>query len=129
MFLCAVFSFVIAALCVLVEVKLENFVPRFKMWSAVSGIMLITTFNIVIFVICKSKSWDSKAWAMMSYSNYIALVINIVYSVIMLHQIDLPDLFKEVHGWEESVLAILRMPFINWGLVIVAVLWWFSRKK
>lgn len=54
--------------------------------------------------------------------------INIVYSLLM-SPVDLPNLFKDVHGWEEGVLTILRMPFVNWGLVIVAILWWFNRKK
>ena len=54
--------------------------------------------------------------------------INIVYSLVI-SAVDLPDLFKDVHGWEEGVLTILRMPFVNWGLVIVAILWWFNRKK
>lgn len=128
MLLCAVFSFVIATLCVLVEVKLENFVPRFKMWSAGAGIILVAAMNIVISVICRENGLKAKARAMMSYSNYIALVMNIVYSLVM-SPVDLPDLFKEVHGWEEALLTILRMPFVNWGLALVAVLWWFNRKS
>ena len=128
MLLCAVFSFVIAVLCVFAEVRLENFVPRFKMWSTVAGIILATALNIVIFMICRGKGWNAKAKAMMSYSNYIALVMNIVYSLVM-SPVDLPEIFHDVHQWEDAVMTILRMPFINWGLVIVAGLWWLCREK
>ena len=128
MLLCAVFSFVIAVLCVFTEVKLENFVPRFKLWSTVAGIILASALNIVIFVICRGEGLKAKARAMMSYSNYIALVMNIVYSLVM-SPVDLPEIFHDVHQWEDAVVTILKMPFINWGLAIVAGLWWFNREK
>lgn len=128
MLLCAAFSCVIVALCVLVEVILKHFTFHFKIWATVSGVILVTALNIVISVICSSKDWQSQSKAMMSYSNYIALVINIVYSLVMLPR-DLLDVLKDIHGWEEAVVVILRLPFLNWGLIIVAVLWWFNLKK
>ena len=70
----------------------------------------------------------AKARAMMSYSNYIALVMNVCYSLVM-SPVDLPKIFNDAHQWEDAVVTILRMPFINWGLVIVAGLWWCNREK
>ena len=124
----AVFSLVLATLCVLFEVMLGNFVTRPKTWSSVSGIILAVALNIVIFMTCVRKGWKSQATAMMSYSNIIALVSNIVYSLVM-SPVDLPDLFKDVHGWEEALLTILRMPFVNWGLALVAVLWLVAQPR
>ena len=33
---------------------------------------------------------------------------------------------KDVHGWDEAIAEFFRTPLLNWGLVIIAVLWWFK---
>lgn len=117
--MCVIFSAVIAVMCMLVDAGLEKFTVHFKVWGAVSGIIIAVLINYIIFVMCSKRGWSRQSWAVMPYSNYLALVINIVCALVS-------GSGKDVHGWDEAVAEFFRTPLLNWGLVIVAVLWWFK---
>ncbi len=114
--MCVIFS---AVMCMLVDAGLEKFTVHFKVWGAVSGIIIAVLINYIIFVMCSKRGWSRQSWAVMPYSNYLALVINIVCALVS-------GSGKDVHGWDEAVAEFFRTPLLNWGLVIVAVLWWFK---
>ena len=117
--MCIVFSAVLAVLCILVDAGLEKFTVHFKVWGAVSGIIIAAVVNYIIFVMCSNRGWNRQSWAIMPYSNYLALAINIVCALAA-------GSGKDVHGWDEAVAEFFRTPLLNWGLVIIAVLWWFK---
>ena len=117
--MCIIFSVVLAILCMLIDAELEKFTVHFKIWGAVSGIIIAVLINYIIFVMCSNRDWSKQSWAIMPYSNYIALVINIVCASVT-------GSGKDVHGWDEAVAEFFRTPLLNWGLVITGVLWWFK---
>ncbi len=117
--MCIISSVVLAVLCMLVDAGLEKYTVHFKVLGAVSGIILAVAVNVMIYIMCDKKGWYSQSWAVMPYSNYLALVINIVCALVI-------SSGKDVHGWDEAVAEFFRTPLLNWGLVIIAVLWWFK---
>lgn len=117
--MCIVFSVVLAALCMFVDSGLEKYTVHFKIWGAVSGIVIAVAVNVVMFIMCNNKGWEYQCWAIMPYSNYLALVINIVCALVM-------NSGNNVRGWDEAIAEFFRTPLLNWGLVIMAVLWWFK---
>lgn len=117
--MCVTFAVVLAGLCMLVDSWLEKNTVHFKIWGAVAGIIIAVLVNVIIHIRCNKKGWYSQSWAVMPYSNYIALVINIVCALAT-------SSGKDVSGWDEAVAAFFRTPLLNWGLVIIAVLWWFK---
>ncbi|MBR0257459.1 MAG: hypothetical protein IJQ58_06960 [Synergistaceae bacterium] len=123
--LCVVFSCVIAVACMLVDAGLERFILHFKIWGAVSGIILAAIFNVVIYAICKNKGWSDKIRPTISYSNVLAMVINLVFALVISSENDVLR-WDNVHGWDEAVAEFFRTPFLNWGLLIIAVFWWFE---
>ena len=117
--MCVIFSIVLAIVCMLADVGLEKFTVHFKIWGAVSGIILAVSLNAVIFIMCSNRGWNRQSWAIMPYSNYLAVVINIVCALVI-------NTGKDVHSWDETIVEFFRTPLLNWGLVIIAVLWWFK---
>ncbi len=117
--MCVVFSLVLFAACMCADLLLEKFTMHFRVWCAVSGIILAVLVNAVIFIICKNKGWSSKSSAVMAYSNYLAVVIDVVCALVT-------SSGKDVSGWDEAIVAFFTTPLLNWGLVIIAVLWWFK---
>ena len=111
-----IFSVALALLCMLVDAGLEKFTVHFKIWGAVSGILLVVAVNYGLFTVCRNNYWTDKARAMMSYTDYLALVINVVCALVARSG-------NDVRGWDEAVAEFFRTPLLNWGLVIAAVFW------
>ena len=115
--MCVIFAAVLAGLCMIVDAGLEKYTVHFKVLGAVSGIILAVLVNIIIYILCDKKGWYRQRWAVMPYSNYLALVINIVCALVI-------SSGKDVSGWDEAIAEFFRTPLLNWGLVIISVLWW-----
>ncbi len=59
--MCVMFSAVLALLCMLVDAGLEKFTVHFKVWGAVSGIIIAAVINYIIFVMCSNRGWNRQS--------------------------------------------------------------------
>lgn len=102
--MCVIFAAVLAGLCMLVDAGLEKYTVHFKVWGAVSGIILAVVANVMIHIRCNKRGWYSQSWAVMPYSNYLALVINIVCALVI-------SSGKDVHSWDEAIAEFSGLLF------------------
>ncbi|MBQ7562252.1 MAG: hypothetical protein IJS99_10575 [Synergistaceae bacterium] len=100
---------------------IDNYINKIsvhpKLWSVLSGFAIVFIINCLIFIVCRNIA--PKAKATMSYSNYLAAVLNIFIALILSPEFN-------SNGWDEAIIKFFNMPLLNMGLIIITLFWWFK---
>ena len=115
MVLMLLFGVISVTACYFIDSYINKISIHPKLWSIVSGFAVVVIIDIVIFLFCR----NSKAKTIMSYSNYLAAILNIAVSWIFSPEFN-------TQGWDESVMTFFNMPLLNFGLMLTVLFWWFK---